>query len=167
MTLIVARRLLYTIMLTKPCQEAILTSIVSASPLPQILLLTHGGWGQHLCNSLRMVMGGIEGVQEIALMPVDTLDDFYQRVAAVVKMLPEGSLILTDFIGGTTSNVAARLSADYPVAVICGLNASLLLEALDRREQGPLTGFVAELVEAGRSSCRDVVAHVRQLQQPQ
>lgn len=139
--------------------------MTTTQPLPHILLLTHGGWGQPLCNSLRMVTGEIKGVTEIALMPVDTLGEFYQRVEAVVKTLPEGSLILTDFVGGTTSNVAARLSADYPVAVIAGLNASLLLEALDRREQGMLTACVDELVEAGRSSCLDVVAHVRQLQQ--
>ncbi len=36
------------------------------------------------------------------------------------------------------------------MAVIAGLNASLLLEALDRREQGMLTACVDELVEAGR-----------------
>lgn len=136
-------------------------------PLSHILLLTHGGWGQQLCNSLRMVTGEISGVTEIALMPVDTLGEFYQRVETVVKNMPEGSLILTDFIGGTTSNVAARLSADYPVAVVCGLNASLLLEALDKREHGPLAGYVHELVEAGSKSCLDVVAHVRQLQQSQ
>ena len=108
-----------------------MTTTVPIHPLPEILLLTHGGWGLQLCNSLRMVMGEIEGVTEIALMPVDTLGEFYQRVEAVVKTMPEGSLIVTDFIGGTTSNVAARLSADYPVAVISGLNASLLLAALD------------------------------------
>ena len=141
--------------------------MITTEPLSQILLLTHGGWGQQLCNSLCMVMGEIKGVTEIALMPVDTLGEFYQRVEAVVKTLPEGSLILTDFIGGTTSNVAARLSADYPGAVISGLNASLLLEALDKREQGPLSACVADLVEAARSSCLDVVAHVRQLQQSQ
>ena len=140
-----------------------MSSTVPAHPLPQILLLTHGGWGTPLCNSLRMVTGEIEGVTEIALMPVDTLGEYYQRVEAMVKSMPEGSLILTDFIGGTTSNVAARLSADYPIAVICGLNASLLLESLDKREQGSLTCCVNELVEAGRSSCRDVVAHVNQL----
>ena len=114
-----------------------------------------------------MVMGEIKGVTEIALMPVDTLGEFYQRVEDVVKTMPDGSLILTDFVGGTTSNVAARLSADYPIAVVSGLNASLLLEALDRREHGSLTTCVSELVEAGRSSCLDVVAHVRQLQQSQ
>lgn len=139
--------------------------MTTTESLPHILLLTHGGWGQQLCNSLRMVTGEINGVTEIALMPVDTLGEFYQRVEGVVKTLPEGSVILTDFIGGTTSNVAARLSVDYPVAVISGLNASLLLAALDLREQGPLTARVGELVDAGRSSCLDVVAHVRQLQQ--
>ncbi|MDB2182045.1 PTS sugar transporter subunit IIA [Citrobacter farmeri] len=141
--------------------------MTTTQPLPEILLLTHGGWGQQLCNSLRMVMGEIKGVTEIALMPVDTLGEFYQRVEDVVKIMPDGSLILTDFVGGTTSNVAARLSADYPIAVVSGLNASLLLEALDRREHGSLTTCVSELVEAGRSSCLDVVAHVRQLQQSQ
>ena len=144
-----------------------MTTTVPTQPLPQILLLTHGGWGQSLCNSLRMVMGEIKGVTEIALMPVDTLGEFYQRVEAVVKTMPEGSLILTDFVGGTTSNVAARLSADHPIAVIAGLNASLLLEALDKREQGRLSDCVNELVDAGRSSCLDVVAHVQQLQQSQ
>ena len=139
--------------------------MTTTSSLPHILLLTHGGWGQQLCNSLRMVAGEINGVTEISLMPVDTLGEFYQRVETVVKTLPEGSLLLTDFVGGTTSNVAARLSADYPIAVISGLNASLLLEALDRREQGLLTACVSELVEVGRNSCLDVVAHVHQLQQ--
>ncbi|VUC70316.1 PTS system protein [Salmonella sp. NCTC 11881] len=71
--------------------------MTTTQPLPHILLLTHGGWGQPLCNSLRMVTGEIKGVTEIALMPVDTLGEFYQRVEAVVKTLPEGSLILTDF----------------------------------------------------------------------
>ncbi|WES68484.1 PTS sugar transporter subunit IIA [Superficieibacter sp. HKU1] len=144
-----------------------MTSTVLTQTLPEILLLTHGGWGQQLCNSLRMVAGEIKGVSEIALMPVDTLGEFYQRVEAVVKTMPEGSLILTDFVGGTTSNVAARLSADYPIAVIAGLNATLLLEALDQRERSQLTACVPELVDAGRNSCLDVVAHVRQLQQPQ
>ncbi|BDH47269.1 PTS fructose transporter subunit IIA [Salmonella enterica subsp. enterica serovar Choleraesuis] len=137
------------------------------SSLPQILLLTHGGWGRQLCDSLRMVIGDTDGVQDLALLPVDTLAEFYQRVEAVVSTMPSGSLVITDFIGGTPSNVAARLSADYPIAVICGLNASLLLEAIDRRSAGPLTDCVADLVEAGRASCMDVVAHVTQLQNNQ
>ena len=50
--------------------------MITTEPLSQILLLTHGGWGQQLCNSLCMVTGEIKGVTEIALMPVDTLGEF-------------------------------------------------------------------------------------------
>ena len=136
-------------------------STTASHSLPQILLLTHGGWGSQLCASLRMVAGDIQGVAEIALMPVDT---FIQRVKQAVMAMPKGSLILTDFIGGTTSNVAARLSVDYPIGVICGLNASLLLQALELRETGLLTDAIEQLVEAGRDSCLDVVAHINSLQ---
>lgn len=129
--------------------------------MPEILLLTHGPWGAELCNSLRMVVGEISGVCALALMPVDTFSDFYQSVLKKVVKMPPGSLILTDFLGGTTSNVAARISHDHPVAVICGLNASLLLQALDLREQGSLADQVSALLDAGRASCCDVVAHIQ------
>lgn len=133
-------------------------------PVAEILLLTHGGWGGELRDSLRMVVGEIVGVRSIALMPADTLNEFYQAVKLAVESMPPGSLILTDFPGGTTSNVAARIGIDHPLAVICGLNATLLLQALDLREQGPLTDQIDALVEAGRESCRDVVAGIRQHQ---
>ncbi len=59
--------------------------------LPQILLLTHGGWGQQLRESVRMVIGETSGVFDIALMPVDTLAEFHERVEQQVKTMPEGS----------------------------------------------------------------------------
>ncbi len=130
---------------------------------PEILLLTHGGWGQQLRESVRMVIGEVEGVSDIALMPVDTLDEFYQKVKLQVSGMPEGSVILTDFIGGTTSNVAARLSVDHPISVVSGLNATLLLAAIDLREQGTLGGSIDELVELGQKSCIDVVKHIKSI----
>lgn len=130
---------------------------------PEILLLTHGGWGQQLRESVRMVVGEVEGVSDIALMPVDTLDEFYHKVKQQVAVMSAGSVILTDFIGGTTSNVAARLSVDHPVNVISGLNATLLLAAIDLREQGTLATSVDELVELGQKSCIDVVKHIKSI----
>ncbi|QBH96940.1 PTS fructose transporter subunit IIA [Limnobaculum zhutongyuii] len=130
---------------------------------PQILLLTHGGWGAQLRESVRMVIGETDGVFDIALMPVDTLDEFYQKVKQQVSVMPAGSVILTDFIGGTTSNVAARLSADYQIGVISGLNATLLLAAIDLRDRGALTDAIDELVELGQKSCIDVVKHIKSI----
>ncbi len=141
---------------------------MSAQPevlTPQILLLTHGGWGKQLRDSLRMVIGDIDGVFDIALMPVDTLDEFLQKVREQVAVMPAGSLILTDFIGGTTSNVAARLSIEYDIGVISGLNATLLLAAIDLRDSGPLTEHLDELVELAKDSCMDVVKQIKSLTQ--
>lgn len=136
---------------------------MTATSLPHILLLTHGGWGAHLRESLHMVTDNLSGVSDLSLMPSDTLSEFYQRAERVVRGMPPGSLLLTDFIGGTTSNVAARLSADYPIAAIAGLNASLLLQALDLRERLPLTDCIGELLAAGRESCIDIIGHIHQL----
>ena len=110
----------------------------------QILLLTHGDWGKQLKESLSMILGKIEGVFDIALTANDTFNEFYEKVKQQVVTMPKGSLILTDFISGTTSNVAARLSLDYPIAVISGLNALLLIEAINRKDEGPLMNIVQE-----------------------
>lgn len=126
----------------------------------EILLLTHGGWGIKLVESLRMIVGEIEGVYEIALTPVDTFEEFYQKVKDKLTDMPENSLIITDIFGGTTSNVAARLSMDFKVNVMSGLNAPMLLEAITSRE---INGKIDmdSLVNAGKASCKDIVKEMK------
>ena len=62
-----------------------MTTTVPIHPLPEILLLTHGGWGLQLCNSLRMVMGEIEGVTEIALTMNAPI--YYERVFSLTGLI--------------------------------------------------------------------------------
>lgn len=132
--------------------------------IPEILTLTHGGWGANLIGSLKMVAGEIPGVTDMALRPVDTLGEFYEKVKAKVAQMPAGSLIIADFSGGSTSNVAARLSAEFDIGVIAGLSAPLLLAALDLRDEGKLSEQVGALVEIGKNSVKDVVLLLRQRQ---
>lgn len=130
----------------------------------EILTLTHGGWGASLIQCLKMVAGEMQGVTDMALMPVDTLGEFYDKVKAKVAGMPAGSLIITDFNGGSTSNVAARLSAEFDIAVITGLNAPLMLAALDLRDNGKLSAQVDDLVDSGKNSVKDVIALLKQRQ---
>lgn len=132
--------------------------------IPEILTLTHGGWGANLIGSLKMVAGEIPGVTDMALLPVDTLGEFYEKVKAKVARMPAGSLIIADFSGGSTSNVAARLSAEFDIGVIAGLSAPLLLAALDLRDEGKLSEQVGALVEIGKNSVKDMVLLLRQRQ---
>lgn len=105
-----------------------------------ILILTHGGWGEHLLSSIKMIVGAVENVYEVSLAPEDSLTDYVERVTDKIKELSwsDKLLILTDIKGGTTSNVALRLSRDYNILAISGLNTALLLEAI-MKQAAPYT----------------------------
>lgn len=126
---------------------------------PQILLLTHGGWGMSLLKGIRMILGSVDFVSEVPLTPELTLPEYLGKVKEKVEQLPEGSLILTDVFGGTTTNVGAKLGRDYHIKVYSGLNAPMLLEACSEITFAGQLDMDAVL-EAGQSSVKDVVAEI-------
>lgn len=123
---------------------------------PQILLLTHGGWGMALVDSIRMILGETDFVHEIPLLPEFTFADYYELVESFTKTLHPESLILTDVFGGTTTNVAAKLGRDYHFKVIAGLNAPLLIEVCSQLKFTGSYDF-RQVLAAGQSSIMDVV----------
>lgn len=125
----------------------------------QIVLLTHGGWGMPLVKSLEMILGKIDCVAEIALEPSFTLNDYLELVRSHTENLSSESLIITDLIGGTPSNVGALIGRQTGIRVFCGLNAPMLLEAcIELQEEGRID-FDAVL-KAGQDACKDVVEAV-------
>lgn len=126
---------------------------------PQILLLTHGGWGMALVESLKMIMGAVDFVHEIPLTPELNFAEYYERVEAFAADLPEKSLILTDVFGGTTTNVGAKVGRDRNLKVISGLNAPLMIEACT---QIMFTGDCNfdQVLQQGQASIIDVVAEI-------
>lgn len=126
---------------------------------PQILLLTHGGWGMSLVNGVKMILGTVDFVHEIPLMPEVTLPEYMAVVDEYVSTMPENSLVFTDFFGGTTTNVAAKVSKDKNLKVISGLNAPLLLEACSQIMFTESLVF-DNVLAAGQASIIDVIGKV-------
>ncbi|MCD8089524.1 MAG: PTS sugar transporter subunit IIA [Clostridiales bacterium] len=127
---------------------------------PKILLLTHGGWGISLLKGVSMILGKVDFVSEIALLPEMTLSEYMGLVKAEVEKLPEGSVIMTDVFGGTTTNVAAKLGSEYNLKVYSGLNAPMLLEACSQLTfDGELEA--QRVYEAGCEAVKDVIEDVR------
>lgn len=119
-----------------------------------IILLTHGGWGEGLLNSIKMIVGTVENVHEVALAPSDNLSEYIERVEETVREVKwsEKLLVLTDIKGGTTSNVALRLSRDYNILAISGLNTALLLEAVMKQETPYTMQTGEELLQASKEN---------------
>ena len=89
----------------------------------KLVLLTHGGWGTSLLKGVEMILGKVDFVHEIPLTASQTLPEYLDAVEAYVSDISEGSLILTDLLGGTPSNVAAVVGNKTGIRVFCGLNA--------------------------------------------
>ena len=126
----------------------------------RILLLTHGGWGMSLVRSLEMILGKIECVDEIVLEPSHTLQDYLGLVKEYMETVSPKSLIITDLIGGTPSNVAAMVGNQTGVRVLCGLNAPMLLEAVSELQMDG-TIDIDTVYQVGTTAVKDVVAEVR------
>ena len=123
----------------------------------EILLLTHGGWGMSLVKGIEMLLGKVDFVP---LEPTYTLPEYMQMVKEHAEAMSVDSLILTDLIGGTTSNVAAVIGNQTGIKVFCGLNAPMLLEACVELQNDGAFDFDA-ILAAGQGACMDVVAAVR------
>ncbi|WP_176494715.1 PTS sugar transporter subunit IIA [Anaerocolumna aminovalerica] len=126
---------------------------------PQVLLLTHGGWGMGLVESTKMIIGAVDFVHEIPLTPEVTFSEYYLEVKNYVEKVPSNSIILTDLFGGTTTNVGAKVGKEKNVKVISGLNAPLLIEACS---QIKFTGEIDfnSVLEMGQQSVKDVVSEI-------
>lgn len=125
----------------------------------KIVLLTHGGWGMSLVKSLEMILGKINCVTEIALEPSHTFNEYLKLVRDHTESLSPGSLIITDLIGGTPSNVGAIIGRQTGIRVFCGLSAPMLLEACVELQGEGRIDFDAVL-RAGHDACKDVVEAV-------
>ena len=86
-----------------------------------ILVLTHGQAGEQLIRkSAEMIIGPIDAIAAVPLMPGQSPEEYRVEVERVLRTMPAQNLILTDLFGGTPSNLAAALSADWPLWVVLG-----------------------------------------------
>ena len=104
-----------------------------------ILIITHGTLGEALVQCLGHVMNrrppqlmqlGISGQDD----PLDVLP-LARRLVELVDS-GDGVLILTDILGATPANTAARLLEPGRVEGIAGVNVPMLLRALTYLGQG-------------------------------
>ena len=129
----------------------------------EILLLTHGDWGKYIIEAGKMIVGNVDRVSQISLNPADTFEEFYEKVEKKVSEMKEGSVIITDIFGGTTTNVAAKLSLSYKINIISGLNAPLLFEALLNIDSIDDDKVLDGIVEEGKDSCKNILKELRKM----
>ncbi len=125
-----------------------------------ILIVSHGAFGEALIHCASHVLGKRPlRVRQVGITVHDDPDAILPQARDLVRQLDEGDgvLVLTDMIGATPSNIAARLAAPGRVEVVAGVNLPMLVRALTYRTQ-PLGSVVAKAVSGGREGVMHVDA---------
>jgi PTS system mannose-specific IIA component len=118
-----------------------------------VVVVTHGDFGEALVRAAEMIVGPQENVRAVALLPEESPDGFGNKLDAALGDLQEqDTLILIDLFGGTPCNVSARKVLEPNVECVTGLNMATLIEALTSRDSASLSELAAQVAEAGQKS---------------
>jgi len=125
--------------------------------ISNILVLTHGNWGEELIKSAKMIAGGFENVNAVALNPKDTFNDYLIKVKEILSASSGKTLIIADLFGGTPSNIAALLSREYDIVALSGLSLSMLIEAIFNKDNINSVQMADVVLNAGKDNCKDII----------
>ncbi|MBN2357741.1 hypothetical protein JXO59_16640 [candidate division KSB1 bacterium] len=116
------------------------------------ILLTHGPIGEAMIEAARGITGLDEGLHALSVTN-RSLDEIALRLKSLVdapEESREGVIILASLKGGSCWNVAAALAKDHAmIRVVSGLNLSMVLSFLTKRDDLSLDALSEEIVRDG------------------
>ena len=109
----------------------------------QLVLVSHGHFCEELKKSTEMIMGPLEFVHTVPLLPEEGLDAFTAKFLATVKELDE-YIVFAAGLGGTPCNVVRRLILEgLQIELYAGMNMPMVIEFIN----SALTGVEAKYIE--------------------
>lgn len=119
-----------------------------------ILIITHEAIGaayQSLAHHF-FPQGNPENIRILGAEPNEDQDDIINQAIAMIQDFPEenhGVLIMTDIFGATPCNAARRMVREGKSAILTGLNAPMMIKAIQYAPGAvDLTQFTEEVKEA-------------------
>lgn len=128
-----------------------------------ILVITHGDFSKGIVQSMELICGKQEALDTLSLNIEDDVEELAQSVCRQAVNLDqgEGVLILTDMLGGSPSNVAARILLRPGISCVTGVNLPMLIEAVGSRDCCSLAELVSLCMESGQDGIVDLNARLR------
>lgn len=120
----------------------------------KILIITHGDLGKEMLRTAEMIIGKQDESQTLSLTSQDSLATMCQRIGDILNATegPDGTLILTDMLGGTPCNASLPFSTQKKIEIISGLNLYMLLSAFMNRGQMPLSDLASKVLTDGQKN---------------
>ena len=127
----------------------------------RIILITHGSLGASLIETASAICCfNNEEVLSFTVTGKVNLEDMESKIKS--SFSGNGTLILVDGFGGTSSNLALKCISDRKdVSVICGVNLNMLLAALSNQNKMNLTELAAKVMADGKKAILDATELIK------
>ena len=113
-----------------------------------ILVVTHGNFGNELIKSAEMIAGKQENIEALGLFVEDDFDMFKSKVKNKIKELENEE----GMFGGTPSNASFANLNNLDFECVTGLNLPMMLEVLINRDIKTLKELVNIAVDVKKNS---------------
>jgi PTS system mannose-specific IIA component len=127
----------------------------------QILIITHGDVGVKMFESAQSIVGHQEDVVTLSLSTHESLAVLSEKIKDILKIADtkDGTLIITDMLGGTPCNASLPLCSDYNIEIISGMNLYMLISVFANRNNMNLRELANKTISDGQKN----IANIRQL----
>ena len=118
----------------------------------RIILITHGSLGSSLIETASAICCfSNEEVLSFTVSGKVNLEEVESKIKNSFSQ--NGTLILVDGFGGTSSNIALKCSVNQNnVFVVCGVNLNMLLAALSNQAKMNLTELTEKVISDGKKA---------------
>lgn len=93
-----------------------------------IVLGTHGNFGEELIKSAEMIVGPIKNAESVSLLADMSIEDYMGQVEKTLNQKEGPIIVLVDLFGGTPSNAFSAFIPKYNLKVITGVNFPMLID---------------------------------------
>jgi PTS system mannose-specific IIA component len=116
-----------------------------------IVVVTHGGLADEMVRTLRAVLGPLGRLEAVSTFESDP-EIVESKIRRALERVDdgEGTLILTDMLGDTATNLCLNVANGLHAEVVAGANMPMLVKAATARGTRRLRELAAFIAEYGR-----------------
>lgn len=101
----------------------------------KILLVSHGLMAEGIIDSLKMLIGEVDGLSHITFSRDMGVEELTKNISDYLDIHSGNILIFTDILGGTPFNVSSVLTQGREdVKVFYGMNLPIIIEAASMKD---------------------------------
>ena len=118
-----------------------------------ILIVSHGSFGNELLKSSEMIIGKIQNVECISFNVGDKYIDLCKKVEESINRVGNNDLIVfTDMYGGSTFNAVDKLMKNNNFYHISGVNLPLFMDIAINKDSYSMDEMIEKIIKNGKKS---------------